>query len=74
MVGLLEVPSVCIMVELILSTSGFVYGWIPRGPPVFVWLDTLMSSALRMVGFFESHWYSHGWTLGGAPVSVWMDY
>ena len=25
-----------------------------------------MSSDFRMVGFFESHWYSHGWTLRGA--------
>ena len=63
-------PGIC-MVEL-LEAPRFSYGWILRGPPVFIWLDFYTLSSSRMVELLGAPRFTYGWTLKGTPVFKWL--
>ena len=82
MVGLSEAP-VFRMVGL-LESSRYSYGWLPRGPPVFEWLDTQEPPGSRIVEIFEATRISYSVIFGVPrfsyvlavilpPVFVWLD-
>ena len=50
------------------------HGWILRGPPVFVWMESLRPSSIRMVGFLEYPRFPYGGTFCGLAVFVWLNF
>ena len=38
------------------------YGWILRGPPVIVWMESFRPSSIRMVGLLENPRFPYGRT------------